>query len=92
MWHSVPNGDPPEPFAENTKMCGAVLLVPLLFDQGFRELKIAEGHVVNFFSVIPVYQEEMDLKINEGLDPLLDRFDAHGMSELLDVKRPNTAI
>jgi len=31
LWsgHTVPNGDPPEPYAPNTKLCGALIAPPV---------------------------------------------------------------
>jgi len=39
--------------------------------------------------MIPVYKEEMDYKLEEGTDALLDLFDEYGISELVDIDRPN---
>lgn len=87
--HTVPNGDPPRPFADNTRLCCALLLNPVLFDDGFRTLTIHPDKTIHFLSVVPLYRQEMDFKLRCGLDPLLDRLRQAGVNELLDMDRDN---
>ena len=92
LWasHTVPNGDPPRPFAGNTKLCCALILIPLLVPQSFFRLEVDPGTTIHFLSFVPIYKEEMDLKLRKGLDPLLSKFEKAQVSELLDINRPNT--
>jgi hypothetical protein len=62
---------------------------PLLAGEGFSELAINDEKTIRFYSLIPIYREEMEFKLQQGLDPLIDKFDKQGVSELLDVARPN---
>jgi hypothetical protein len=87
--HTVPNGNPPQPFADNTKLCCALLLKPVLFVDGFQTLSVNADKVIQFLTLVPLYREEMEFKLKSGLDPLLDRLDAAGVTELLDVRRKN---
>ena len=89
--HTIPNGDPPAPYAPNTKLCCAMLAPPLLVPDEFRELTVTPEMSINFYGVIPIYQEEMDLKLKRDAEALYDRFDRHKVSELLDVNRKNVA-
>lgn len=91
LWwgHTMPNGDPAAPYADNTKLCCALLLSPVRCEEGFETLKISEEKTIHFFSIIPIYKEEMDVKLEKGAEALLEGFDKHGVTELLDVKRPN---
>jgi hypothetical protein len=88
--HTVPNGDPPQPFAPNTGFCCWLLWPPALTAEEFVELKIDEHKTVHFMALIPLYEEEMQLKLSEGVDPLIDRLAEAGVTELLDVGRKNT--
>ncbi len=92
LWasHTVPNGDPPRPFADNTKLCCALILVPILVPQSFHSLDVAPNTTIHFLSFVPIYKEEMDLKLRKGLDPLLSKFEKARVSEFLDINRPNT--
>jgi len=88
--HTVPNGDPPRPYAGDTKLCAALIAPPVRFGDAFRTLTVSDDKVVEFYSVIPLYAEELEYKLSNGTEPLLDRFDEAGINELLDPKRPNT--
>lgn len=92
LWetHTVPNGDPPEPFAANTKTCCMLVAPPVLFDREFRTLKVREDKIIHFHSLIPIYREEMNLKLERGVDALYGKFANGGVSELLDINRKNT--
>jgi hypothetical protein len=87
--HTIPNGDPPEPFAGNTRLCCALLTPPLLFGDGFRSLKISEGKTINIYALLPIYKEEMEFKLKQGGEKLYERFDREGINELLDINRKN---
>lgn len=91
LWasHTVPNGDPPEPFASNTKLCCAFLGHPISFDEDFFELKVNQKKTIYFLSFLPIYKEEMRFKLKHGYDPLLERLMENGVTELLDIRRKN---
>jgi hypothetical protein len=90
--HSVPNGDPPVPFADGTDMCCALLVPPVRVPSEFYELELSDGRSINFYAVVPLYPEELQLKLTRGTNALLDRFDKEGISELLEPKRLNTCL
>ncbi len=87
--HTVPNGDPPEPLASNTDLSGVVLLPPILFGDDFPTVTLPDGTLIHLWAVIPLYPEEMDLKLREGVEALYPGFDQYHVSELLDINRPN---
>jgi hypothetical protein len=91
LWlgHTVPNGDPPEPYADGTELCGAILLPPLRTPDGFDELRLADGRAVRFLGVYPLHADEMDLKLQRGPDKLADLLEPAGVTELLDPARPS---
>jgi hypothetical protein len=86
--HTVPNGDPPMPYAASCKFSGA-LVVPSVTvpDPDFRELKINDKKIISFYSVVPLYESEMNLKLRSGLDALLDKFDKKGFNDIVDPQR-----
>lgn len=89
LWwgHSVPNGDPPEPFAANTRLSGVLLSTPVLAPPEFAALPVREDKTIHFFSVLPLYPEEMAYKLRHGAETLLDKLDRSGISELLEIDR-----
>jgi hypothetical protein len=86
--HTVPNGDPPEPFADNTDLCGMLVLPPVRFGDDFPVLE-AGGKRIGFYALIPLYADEMAFKLEHGTGDLLDRFDAAGVDEVVDIGRPS---
>ena len=92
LWamHTVPNGNPPEPFASNTAMTGSILLPPLTAPSEFYELVIDDQKTIHFHCIVPLHDDEMELKLKSGGEALFDGFDAHQVSELLDPGRPST--
>jgi hypothetical protein len=41
---------------------------------------------------MPLYQEELELKLREGTEALLEAFDAHGITDRIDPHRTNVAL
>jgi hypothetical protein len=89
--HTVPNGDPAEPYASSTRLCGAIILPSVTVPDDFHRLRINERKEITFFSVVPLYDEEMNLKLRAGSDELLDRFDRLDISDIVDPLRRNVA-
>ena len=88
--HTIPNGDPALPFAENTELNTMVLLPSLMFGQEFQSLKIDDNKTINFFSLIPLYTSEVELKLKEGVEALFDGFVEYNISDIIYIDRPNT--
>lgn len=89
LGHTVPNGDPPQPFADNTKLCCNLLLPPISFGEFFPTLTVDAEKTIHFYSLVPLYREEMEFKLTSGLEPLLERFEKAGVGEVVDIRRKN---
>ncbi|WP_028544859.1 suppressor of fused domain protein [Paenibacillus taiwanensis] len=89
--HTIPNGDPAEPFADNTKLAGMMLTIPTTVEEleAFFSLPLAEDKEVHFFGLIPLYKEEMDYKLKHGVDELFDKLNKIGVNEIVQVDRKN---
>lgn len=87
---TVTNGDPPRPLGPNTKLCGAVIVPSLLVPQEFYELHIA-AHSIAFFSVVPLYAEELALKEAKGVNHLFEALIDAGIKDFIDPRRKNVA-
>lgn len=116
MGHTIPNDDPPAPFAENTKLCCTMLGslgdlgiwnaderafttdVNHIKEEDFnwvrsaQQLRINDEKTICFWMLIPLYEEEMLLKLDEGFDALLDRMIERKISPIVDIDRPNAAL
>jgi len=86
--HTMPNGDPAEPFAEGTELSGVIIQPPMWYPEEFFVLEHG-GRSIHFWSVIPIYSEEMDLVLDQGPEPLMERFDEADLSDTILVDRPN---
>jgi len=89
--HTVPNGDPPEPYASNTKLCGMILIPPLSLTGEIHRLERRGGQVIRFWNLLPLYAGEMELKLKKGEDELFKLLDQAEISDIVDVDRQNVA-
>ena len=89
--HTVPNGDPAQPFAANTQLCGAIIVPSLLVPTPFYELRLAQ-RTIAFYGVVPLYKEELALQQREGMSALLEKLIDRGIRDLVDPKRRNVAV
>jgi hypothetical protein len=87
---TIPNGEPPRPYAKTTLLCGALIVPSLLVPTQFYELKGAQ-HNVAFFSVVPLYREEMELANQNGTQALIERIVDRDVNDVIDPKRKNVA-
>ncbi len=90
--HTIPNGDPPVQFADNTKTTGVLLAYPRLFGEEFWTLKINPSKEIHFLGLMPIYTEEMNLKLELGVEALYKRFTENNICELLKIDRPNLGL
>jgi hypothetical protein len=87
--HTIPNGDPPEPFAENTRFDCWLITNPTAFGSDFCTLTMPDGREVAFYQIVPLYPSETRFKLNVGADALMDRFARLGIGPTIDVNRVN---
>jgi Suppressor of fused protein (SUFU) len=88
--HTIPNGDPPQPMTNTTSLCGVVLLPPILFGDSCARLEKEDGTLIHIWAVVPLYAEEMDLKLKRNVEALFEGFEKHQVNELLNLQRVNT--
>lgn len=84
--HTIPNGENYEPFADNTKFSCVILVAP--GDDELGTLKTKDGNDVNFYFVVPIYQNEAEFKLEKGANDLLEKlFEQSDNPSLIDIKR-----
>lgn len=89
--HTIPNGDPAEPIA-NTNFTGFLLTPPYWLDSEFFKLHARNGDIITFYELMPLYEEEMQLKLSQGAEALEERFEQAEIGFILDIHRENVAI
>jgi hypothetical protein len=90
--HTIDHANPPTSYAPDTMLTGAMLLPPFKTPDTFHELTIDEAKRILFFSVTPLYAEEIRLKMHRGSSVLVDRLVDAGIGDLIDPARPNVAL
>jgi hypothetical protein len=85
--HTVPNGDPPEPFAPGTRLCCWMLLPDVTVPENDRVIAVAGGRKIHLYVLHALTLEETSLKLDKGADALLGLFDARTYSDVLDPGR-----
>ena len=88
--HTIPTGDPPTPFAENTKFCCMMCMPSATVDKAFWKLELPD-RIIHFMALWPLYEEEMNFKLSKGLGATIDRLEQVGFEtvEIVDVNRKN---
>jgi hypothetical protein len=59
---------------------------PVLLPAEALKLRLPE-RTINFYSIVPLYEAEMNLKVNRGMPALTTALDAKHVSELIDLNR-----
>jgi hypothetical protein len=71
--HSIPNGDPPEPYCKGIALTGAIVIPPFVFGSEFFE--VPGEPPIHVYQVLPVTTREMDYKLEHGADDLFERLE-----------------
>lgn len=86
--HTVPNGEPPAPYARGTALCGVILAPSLLVPKEFYALE-TDTRSIEFYAAIPLYQEELQLAARQGMQHLLSALIDHGVNDIVEPRRRN---
>lgn len=89
--HTIPNGNPAEPFAADTAMDGVVLASLTDWPDEYRTVRAADGKLINLFAVIPLHPDEMQAKLDLGYDAVHPKLVEAGVTEVVDKARPSVA-
>lgn len=79
--------DKQSPFAEDTKLTAAILTGPQGVEEGGEVCTLPNGEEVNFYQVIPLYEDELDYKLEHDVDALLNKM--RGISFVVNPTRQN---
>lgn len=76
-----------EPYAENTAFTSSILLSPQAVGSDAQVCVLPNGDDVNFYQVIPLYENELAYKINHEAEELLDKMEEAHVSHVVDIHR-----
>lgn len=71
----------------NSEFTGLVVLPPMLAPVDFWTLTLSEDKTVHFYALMPLYHAELQYKLRYGFNALISRFNAAGLTELVDLDR-----
>lgn len=86
--HTVHADDEQKPVAENTGFNSFVLLNAVDAEYNKIDFRL-NGRKINFYQLFPLYQEELDFKLEHSLNDLLELFDDDDFSFVVDINRKN---
>jgi hypothetical protein len=89
--HTVPNGEPAAPLGPGTKQCCVLVTEPESLPAEARVMRLGSGEVIAIYALVPIYEDEMDLKLREGAAALASRLAAAGVGDLVDPARRSVA-
>lgn len=81
--HTVPNG---EAFAENTNLSGMLVTMPYFFEEKSASCELPDKNIVRFYQLIPLYESEMEYKIEHGAEALENLF-PDDFNMIVDINR-----
>jgi hypothetical protein len=89
--HTIPNGDPAEPYTHQSKLAGMMVTIPTTVEspKEFFTLTFSPEKEIHFFSLIPLFNEEMDYKLKHGADSLSAKLAKAGVNEIINIERKN---
>lgn len=86
--HTIQATEELEPYDKNTDFVGSIILPSVTFDEDFTKIEI-NGHEINFYSLFPLYKNELEYKIEVGYNKFLDLLIKANSKEILDINRKN---
>lgn len=91
LGHTLVNGHPAQPYSEGIGFEGMLVWIPAVEDNsGFFNLNMTSEKTVHFYSLIPLYKEELEYKTKNGEEALLNRLNKIGINDVLDPLRKNS--
>ncbi|HEX6787601.1 MAG TPA: suppressor of fused domain protein [Gaiellaceae bacterium] len=87
--HTIPNGDPPRRYTRGTSLCCALIVPPLFSPEEFTTLELTGERIVRFLAIVPIHEDELRLKLDQGSDALYELFNAQNVSDVVDPDRPS---
>lgn len=92
MGHSMAAANPPEPMASAMELSSAILLPPLRLGESFMYMPRDDGATTYFWTIVPLFSEELALKLEKGTDALMDALDAAGVDDIVRQTWPRAGV
>jgi Suppressor of fused protein (SUFU) len=86
--HSIQADADMEPYSEETTFVGCIVLPSVSFDDDFTCFQSGDN-VINIYSLFPVYQNELEYKIQHGYNAFVDLLRKNDTKEVINLGRKN---
>lgn len=81
-----------EELAEGIGFNSVMLAHSMELSEDFTQIELEDEKVIDIYTLIPLYGEELEFKKKNGASNLLERFDDFGIEEIVKVGRKNVCI
>ena len=78
-----------EEFAEGVGFNSVLLANSMELSTEFTEVELKDDKIIDIYTLIPLYKEELEFKKENGTNDLLEKFDEFGIEEVIKVGRQN---
>lgn len=86
--HSIQAEEDLSTYGDDTEFVGALILPSVTFSEKFTEIN-KDGRRINIYNVFPLYKDELEFKIKNGYNKILDLLIEANGKEVLDLNRKN---
>ena len=86
--HTIQANEKFEAYDISTKFAGLVILPSMTFDEDFTAIRKNEK-LINIYTVFPMYKDEIEFKIENGYEGLVELLQKSNFTELFDSNRPS---
>lgn len=76
-------------FAEGVGFNSVMLAHSMELSDDFTQIQLENEKVVDIYTLIPLYKEELEFKKKNGAYALLEHFDKFGIEEIVEIGRKN---
>jgi hypothetical protein len=87
--HTVPTSPDVAKLGEAGELSAALLIPPITWPDEAIAFTLSNGDRLNFYGVLLLHEEELEMKLNQGTDALLEKLEVNGVTEVLDILRPS---
>jgi hypothetical protein len=87
--HTIHSNADMEQIDESTKLNSFMLLCGLDKDAKQCELRLKSGKLINFYLLMPLYQEELDYKLNNGYEAFMNLVPDEDLPPIVNPNRAN---
>ncbi|MBX2813000.1 MAG: suppressor of fused domain protein [Myxococcales bacterium] len=89
--HTVPHGEPMQPYDSSTQLCCALIAPPLSLPPEAQTITTIAKHQAHMLAVVPLFEHEVNLKLEQNVNTLFERLDNQQVNEVIDPHRRSVA-